>query len=136
MMRIAAFVSGMSAMALQAAMVPQAAMADEVHRNMFTGTLIGTWAQNADLCAKEDKSNFSIAASSYTGPDGSCAVETIVEMGTPKGTNYSVRGRCAATPQDQPRFVSTLMRSESADAMSIGTSFEDMKPYQRCPVKQ
>ena len=129
MMRTAAFVSAISAMALQAA------IADEVHRNMFAGTLIGTWAQNADLCAKDDKSNFSIAASTYTGPDGSCAVETIVEMATPKGINYSVRGRCAATPQDQPRFVSTLMRSDGADAMSIGSSFEDLKPYQRCPEK-
>lgn len=128
-MRTAAFVSAISAVALQAA------IADEVHRSTFAGTLIGTWAQNADLCAKDDKSNFSIAASSYTGPDGSCAVETIVEMATPKGTNYSVRGRCAATPQDQPRLVSTLMRPDGADAMSIGSSFEDLKPYQRCPVK-
>ena len=128
-MRTAAFVSAISAVALQAA------LADEVHRSTFAGTLIGTWAQNADLCARDDKSNFSIAASTYTGPDGSCAVETIVEMATPKGTNYSVRGRCAATPQDQPRFVSTLMRPDGADAMSIGSSFEDLKPYQRCPVK-
>jgi hypothetical protein len=128
-MRTAAFVSAISAVALQAA------IADEVHRSTFAGALIGTWAQNADLCAKGDKSNFSIAASTYTGPDGSCAVETIVEMATPKGTNYSVRGRCAATPQDQPRVVSTLMRSDGADAMSIGSSFEDLKPYQRCPVK-
>jgi hypothetical protein len=111
------------------------AAADEVHRNMFAGGLIGTWAQNSDLCAKDDKSNISIAASTYTGPDGSCAVETIVEMATPKGTNYSVRGRCAATPQDQPRFVSTLMRLDGADAMLIGSSFEDLKPYQRCPAK-
>jgi hypothetical protein len=129
MMRTAALIPAISAVVLQAA------MADEVHRNMFMGTLIGTWAQSADLCAKDDKSNFSIAASTYTGPDGSCAVETIVETATPKGINYSVRGRCAATPQDQPRFVSTLMRSEGADAMSIGTSFEDLKPYQRCPAK-
>jgi hypothetical protein len=129
MMRTAVFVSAISAMA------PLAAVADEVHRNAFMAPLIGTWAQSADLCAKDDKSNFSIAASTYTGPDGSCAVETIVEMASPKGTNYSVRGRCAATPQDQPRFVSTLMRPDGADAMSIGTSFEDLKPYQRCPAK-
>jgi hypothetical protein len=130
MMRIAALIPAISVVAVQAV------MADEVHRNMFMGTLIGTWAQSADLCAKDDKSNFSIAASNYTGPDGSCAVETIVETATPKGTNYSVRGRCAATPQDQPRFVSTLMRPDGLDTMSIGASFEDLKSYQRCPVKQ
>lgn len=129
MMRVAAFVSAISAMALQAA------VADEVHRNMFATGLIGTWAQSADLCAKDDKSNFSIAASTYTGPDGSCDVQTIVEMASPKGTHYSVRGRCTATPQDQPRFVSTLMQPDGADAMSIGNSFEDLKPYQRCPAK-
>ena len=130
MMRIAALIPAISVVALQAV------MADEVHHNMFAGRLIGSWAQNADLCAKGDKSNFSITASNYTGPDGSCAVETIVETATPKGTNYSIRGRCAATPQDQPHFVSTLMRPDGLDMMSIGTSFEDLKPYQRCPVKQ
>jgi hypothetical protein len=135
MMRTAAFVSAISTVALQGAMAPQAVMADEVHRNMFTGALIGTWAQSADLCTKGDKSNFSIAASTYTGPDGSCDVQTIVEMASPKGTRYSVRGRCAATPQDQPRFISTLMQPDGADAMSIGSSFEDLKPYQRCPAK-
>jgi hypothetical protein len=129
MMRMAALIPAISAVALQAA------VADEVHRNMFMGTLIGTWAQSADLCAKDDKSNFSIAASNYTGPDGSCAVETIVETASPKGTSYSVRGRCAATPQDQSRFVSTLMRPDGADTMSIGSSFEDLKSYQRCPAK-
>jgi hypothetical protein len=129
MMRTAAFVSAISAMVLQSA------IADEVHHNTFMGTLIGTWAQSADLCAKNDKSNFSIAASTYTGPDGSCDVQTIVEMAAPKGSSYSVRGRCAATPQDQPRFVSTLMRPDGTDSVSIGSSFDDLKAYQRCPAK-
>lgn len=111
------------------------AAADEVRRGAFEATLIGTWAQSADLCAKDDKSNFAITASSYTGPDGTCAVEAIIETPAPKGANYSVRGRCQGSPQDQPHVASVIMRPDGADQMSIGSSFAELKPYQRCPAK-
>jgi hypothetical protein len=128
MMRIAGLLSAVSVLAADPA------AADEVRRATFVGPMLGTWAQSADLCAKDDKSNFSISASSYNGPDGSCNVEAVYETPSPKGANYAVRGRCTATPKDQPHVVNVIMRLEG-DQLSIGTSFEDLKPYQRCPAK-
>lgn len=113
------------------------AAADEIRHTAFMGTLIGTWAQSADQCDKGNK--ITVSPSSYSGPDGNCAVEVIVETPGSKGPNYSVRGRC--TPPDQaqnqqtPHVVNVIMRPDSADQISIGSSFEDLKPYQRCPAK-
>jgi hypothetical protein len=129
MIRIAGVVAAISAGAIQAA------DADEIRHTTFPGSLIGSWAQSADLCAKDDKSNFAITASGYTGADGSCAVEIIVETAAPDGANYSVRGNCKATQQDQPHVVNVIMRLKGADSMAAGSSFEDLKPYQRCPAK-
>jgi hypothetical protein len=129
MMRIAGLLSAVSVLAVDPA------VADEIRHNTFAGALLGTWAQSADLCARNDKSNFAISASSYNGPDGSCNVEVIVETAGAKGTNYSVRGRCTATPQDQPHVVNVIMRQADDNQLAIGTSFEDLKAYQRCPTK-
>ena len=129
MIRIAGVVAAISAGAIQAA------DADEIRHTTFAGSLIGSWAQSADLCAKDDKSNFAITPSSYTGPDGNCAVEIIVETPGADGPNYSVRGSCKATPQDQPHVVNVIMRMKGADRLAAGSSFEDLKPYQRCPAK-
>jgi hypothetical protein len=129
MIRIAGVVA-----AIFAAAIP-AADADEIRHTAFPAALVGSWAQSADLCAKDDKSNFTITPSSYAGPDGSCAVEIIVETAAPDGANYSVRGSCKAAPQDQPRVVNVIMQLKRADGMMAGTSFEALKPYQRCPAK-
>lgn len=134
MMRIAGVVAAISAGASFAGFMP-AADADEIRHTTFTGSLIGNWAQSADLCAKNDKSNFAITASSFAGPDGNCAVEIIVETAGAEGPNYSVRGSCKATPQDQPHVVNVIMRMKGTDSMAAGGSFEDLKPYQRCPAK-
>jgi hypothetical protein len=128
MIRIAGVVAVISAAAMQVA------DADEIRHTAFPAALVGSWAQSADLCAKDDKSNFTIAPSSYAGPDGSCAVEIIVETAAPGGANYSVRASCKAAPQDQPHVVSVIMRLK-AEGMMAGSSFEDLKPYQRCPAK-
>lgn len=129
MMRIAGLLSAVSVLAVDPA------SADEIRRTVFAGSLVGNWAQSADLCAKDDKSNFAITTSGYKGPDGSCNVDVIVETPGSKGTNYSVRSHCTATPQDQPRVVGVIMRQAGPDDLAIGASFEELKPYQRCPAK-
>jgi hypothetical protein len=128
MMRIAGVVAAISAGL-------QVAAADEIRHTTFPSSLTGSWAQSADLCTKNDKSNFAITPSSYTGPDGSCAVEIIVETAGAEGPNYSVRGSCKATPQDQPHVVNVIMRMRGTTGMLAGSSFEDLKPYQHCPAK-
>jgi hypothetical protein len=129
MVRFAGLISVVSVLAVDPA------TADEVRHTTFPGPLLGAWGQSADNCAKGDKTNFSITTSDYTGPDGSCTLDVVVETPGPKGPNYSVRGRCKATAQDQPHVVSVIMRPDGPNQISAGTSFTDLKPYQRCPAK-
>lgn len=129
MLRFAGLISVVSVLAADPA------VADEIRHTTFPGSLIGTWAKSADNCAKDDTSNYAIAATDYTGPDGNCAVDVIIETAGSKGSNYSVRGRCKANAQDQPHVASVIMRPDGADHMSVGTSFTDLTPYQRCPAK-
>lgn len=129
MIRYAGLISVVSVLAADPA------AADEIRHTGFPGPLVGTWAQNADKCTKDDKSNFTITASGYTGPEVHCAVDVIVETAGAKGPNYSVRGRCKASAQDQPHVVSVIMRPDGPDHVSIGTSFTALAPYQRCPAK-
>jgi hypothetical protein len=131
MVRFAGLISVVSVLAAGSA------AADEIRHPTFPGVLVGSWAQGADNCAKGDKSNFTIAAFGYGGPDGNCAVVTVVETPGSKGPNYSVRALCAAGDRVQPagHVVNLIMRPDGADHLSIGTSFENLKPYQRCPAK-
>lgn len=111
----------------------QAVTADEVHHNSFVAALVGSWAQRAELCAADDKTNVTIAETSFTDADGKCTVETIVEKGAASGTIYSARGRCADA---DGRFhaANLIVRTEAGDKLSIGASFDGLKPYQRCPA--
>ena len=113
------------------------AVADEIRHPTFPPVLVGSWAQSADNCAKGDKSNFTVAAFGYGGPDGNCAAIVVVETPSPKGTNYSVRALCAAGDRVQPagHIVNLIMRPDGADHVSIGTSFQNLPPYQRCLTK-
>ncbi|HUC50919.1 MAG TPA: hypothetical protein VMA30_16185 [Xanthobacteraceae bacterium] len=131
MVRFAGLISVVSLLAVDPA------AADEIRHTTFPGPLVGSWAQSADNCAKGDKSNFTIAAFGYGGPDGNCAVVVIVETAGAKGPNYSVRALCAAGDRVQPagHVVNMIMRLDGADHVLIGTSFENLKPYQRCPAK-
>jgi hypothetical protein len=141
MIRIAGVVTAISTGAIFTGVMAVASMqpaaADEIRHNTLPASLVGAWAQSADNCAKGDKSNFNIATFGYGGPDGNCAVVVVVETPGSKGTNYSVRGLCAAGDRVQPagHIVNLIMRPEGPDQVSIGTSFSDLKPYQRCPAK-
>jgi hypothetical protein len=131
MARFAGLISVVSVLAADSA------VADEIRHPTFPAALVGSWAQSSDNCAKGDKSNFTIAPFGYGGPDGNCAVIVVVETPGAKGTNYSVRALCAAGDRVQPagHIVNLIMRPDGADHVSIGASFADLKPYQRCPAK-
>ena len=131
MVRFASLISLVSVLAADPA------LADEIRHTTLPAALVGSWAQSSDNCAKGDKSNFNIAAFGYGGPDGNCAVVVVVETAGAKGTNYSVRGLCAAGDRVQPagHIVNLIMRPDGADHVSIGTSFQNLTPYQRCPAK-
>lgn len=118
-----------------AAVTIQVAAADEIRHATITTSLVGTWAQSADLCAANDKSNIVLAEAKFAGPDGNCNVETVVETAGAQGPNYSVRGRCGEPSSGGATVVNLIVRPQGGDRLLIGKSFEDLKPYQRCPAK-
>jgi hypothetical protein len=115
------------------AAILQVARGDEVHHNSFAAALVGSWAQRAELCTTDDKTNVTIAETSFTDLDGKCTVDTIVEKGVPSGTIYSARGRCADA-EGKLHVANLIVRAEAGDKLSMGTTFDDLKPYQRCPA--
>jgi hypothetical protein len=112
----------------------QMASGDEVHHNSFATALVGSWAQRAELCTADDKTNVTIAETSFTDADGKCTVETIVEKGATSGTIYSARGRCTDA-EGKFHAANLIVRTEANDKLSIGTTFDGLKPYQRCPAR-
>ena len=115
--------------------VISAAPADEVHRSAFAATVVGTWALKAENCASADKSNVTIASDKFIDADGTCTVDTVVERAGQSGPYYAARGRCADAVQPGKFHATNLIvRSLGGDKASIGTTFDDEKTYQRCPV--
>ena len=103
------------------------------HHNAFAAAVVGSWAQRAELCGTADKSNITIAATEYKTADNTCSVETIVVRAGEPGPIYSARGRCA-DGSGKFRAVNLIVRTETNGAFSIGTTFGDLKRYQRCPA--
>jgi len=121
-------------LSIMAMAAPQRAGADEVRHTTFPAVLIGTWAPSAELCAAKDKSSITIAATGYSTADGKCSVGWIVETAGSRGPNYAVHAQCEGDAQKaRADVVNVILRPESADRVSIGKSFTDLKPYLRCP---
>jgi hypothetical protein len=110
------------------------ASADEIRHTTFPSVLVGRWAPSAELCAAKDKSNITIASDGYSTADGKCSVRWIVETPGSLGPNYAVHAQCEADGQPaKADVINMILRPEGNDKVSIGTSFTDLKPYQRCP---
>jgi hypothetical protein len=117
------------------ALLSETAAADEVRHIMFASALIGTWAQTAEQCAANDKSNIHIEGAKYGDGAGSCDVGWIVETAAPHGTNYAVHATCtSASLPPKTQVVNILIRPKDQDHALMGRSFEDLKTYQRCPA--
>jgi hypothetical protein len=127
-MRLVAVILAVSALTIQAA------SGDEVHHTSFAAALVGSWAQRAEFCATADKSNIAIAATAYVDADGKCSVETIVERAGTSGPIYSARARCADA-SGKFHAANLIVRTEDGDKLSMGSTFDDLKIYQRCPAK-
>ena len=113
----------------------QASRADEVRRSTFADALLGTWTPAAQTCSADNKSNFVITETAYTDAKGSCKVGYIVETSGARGPNYAVHGLCGDATAGPPKQENLVIRPDSADHISIGTSFDDLKSYQRCAPK-
>jgi hypothetical protein len=119
-----------------AALLPTTARmsaADDVRHIKFAGVLIGTWGETAEMCAKNDKSNIKIDATTYGDAEGTCAVRWIVETPGSAGTNYAVHALCrSAIHPDMTQTVNIIIRPKGKDVADMGRSFESLKMFQRC----
>jgi hypothetical protein len=128
MMRIAILTLSISAV------LSRAAVGDEIRHTTFAGTLLGTWALNAEQCKTNDKSNIIIEPAKYGDANGSCAVRWIVETAGSHGTNHAVHALCTSASQPvKTQVVNIVIRPQSKDEAVMGRSFNDLKSYQRCP---
>ena len=118
------------------AFLSQAAAGDEIRHTTFPTAILGTWAQTAERCAARDKSNILIEAARYGDASGSCDVRWIVETAGSHGPNYAVHAVCTgASNPAKTQVVNIIIRPQDKDRASMGRSFEDLKTYQRCPVR-
>lgn len=130
MMRMVGVISAVSAL------TSQVAFGDEVRHTAFASALLGTWAHSKELCEVGDKSNIVISETKYSDSDMDCRVQVIVETAVPLGSNYSVRALCAnSSDPGKTSIANLIIRPQSNDRISAGKAFDDLKSYERCPVR-
>jgi hypothetical protein len=94
----------------------------------------GTWALKPDLCATNDKSNIIIKEGGGSGPQENCAVEYVVETAGVGGPNYSAHMWCTDKTDPAKKEDMTFLVIPRGDTMRVGTNFDDLKTYNRCPA--
>ncbi|HTP91633.1 MAG TPA: hypothetical protein VMJ52_07860 [Xanthobacteraceae bacterium] len=119
---------------VSAILAATAAYADEIRRTAFAPALLGTWAPGGQTCDAKSNNNIVIAETSFNDNAGSCKVDWIVETAAAAGTNYSVHAACT-DQQNKTSATNRIIRLDSNGRVSVGASFDDLKPYQRCPAK-
>ncbi len=112
----------------------QAAIADIKRYASVPEALQGSWATSADACKNAGKSAVALAAKTYAGPAGNCAVMWVSETAGPHGALYSARLRCPNDDTQQKWSESNLViRPDDTNQMSVGPDFSNLTTYHRCP---
>jgi hypothetical protein len=120
-------------LALIVTLAPHVASAHVVRHASVPEAYWGTWAPGEGECTASDKSAIVLAARTYAGPAGSCAVDYVSETPSPKGALFSARLLCPSPGAQAKKTVVNLMfRSDGADKVSFGPAFDGMKAHRRC----
>jgi len=122
-----------SSLILVWALLLRSSVAHEVRHSTIPSGLLGTWAENAELCTAKDKSNILIEPANYGDASGSCKVYWVVETPGSQDTNYSAHAQCISAAKTQ--IVDIVIRPQGNDQAQIGRSFQDLKTYQRCSAQ-
>ena len=110
-------------LAVVATLAPQVATAHVVRHNSIPELYWGTWAPGDGECSAGDKSAIVLAARTYAGPSGSCAVDYVSETPGPDGAIYSARLMCPSPgAKAKKTVVNLIFRSDGADRVSFGPS--------------
>jgi hypothetical protein len=119
---------------LSATLLVASARADTVRYLTFPAALLGTWAENVEQCASNDKLNVLIESAKYGDGSGTCTVRWIVETAASRGANYAVHALCTSASQPaKTQTVNIIIRPQADGRAVMGRSFEDLKAYLRCP---
>ena len=113
-----------------------AAVADIKRHQSMPEALRGSWALAADNCGAADKPVVVLSAKAYAGADTKCSIDWVSETPSPHGPVYSARLRCPGQAAKAPTASNLIIRPDSANKISIGASFGDLKAYQKCPAKE
>ena len=123
-------------LALIAALSSQVADAREIRRDAIPEALRGTWATSTDACKGGDQSSIVLAAKSYAGPAGSCAIDYVTEIPGPGGATYSARMRCSGAAQATTTIANLIIRPGDDGQISLGPTFESLAAHRRCPAAE
>ena len=120
-------------LAVIAAVAPQIANAHVVRHNSIPEVYWGTWSTGEGACGDGDKAAIVLAAKTYVGPAGTCAVDYVSETPSPDGATYSARLLCPGTgAKAKKTVVNLIFRSDGSGGMSAGASFAGLKAHRRC----
>ncbi|MBV8746712.1 MAG: hypothetical protein JO134_16875 [Xanthobacteraceae bacterium] len=120
--------------ALLLALSGSSATAGDVRHLTIPKAVWGTWALKPDQCAANDAPLISIGEGGGTGPEDNCAVQYVVETAGAAGPIYSAHMVC--TEKDNPAKSSSkafIVIPRGDDSMSVGSDFDNLKTYYRCP---
>ena len=124
-------------MVLIVLLAPQIAMARVVRHGSIPQAYWGTWMPSTDACGGSDKSAVTLAAKTYKGPTGSCAVEYVSETPGAEGPIFSAHLRCSSSGAQKQTTSTTdlLMRPDKDGRIALGPGFETLVAYRRCDEK-
>jgi hypothetical protein len=116
-------------------LLPHAARADVVRHSAIPDAYLGRWAADAAKCGESDKAAVVLAAKAYASSSANCTVDFVSETAGVRGSIYSARLQCSnpASKGKTKSAANLIIRPDSTDRISIGSSFDSLTAYQRCP---
>jgi len=96
----------------------------------------GEWTSGVKPCTSGDPNVLVLSAKTYAGPLGTCDVVSVSETPGQSGATYSARLLCANSSQTPKKTSANLiMRPGDANQIAVGSTFERLTDYRRCPGK-
>jgi hypothetical protein len=125
-------------LAFVSALTPQVVTAHVVRHGSVPEAYWGTWAPSSGSCENTDKSAIVLSANSYTGPAGSCAVNSVSETPGPNAAVYAARLQCSGpgAKSQKKTIVNLIIRPDSATQISASPTVNSLNVYQRCSANQ
>lgn len=113
------------------------ALADVIRHEYVPKALLGSWAPSQDVCnKKDDKTVVVLSPKGYVGAGSNCTVAWVSETPGAKGAIFSAHLLCDKPGDKAQRTQSNLiMLPLGGDKVSLGSDFNNLKDYQRCPAE-